>query len=330
MLTALYALVLAASPAVPRQPDAKASPGVTVRAADPDQGASPVVLATPDDVARLCGALEPSERLRTRGDALAQGEAEERQDQARGAAVVGRYEVVVPAAKLVFAPYDGPGRLLELVEPVQVPIAGGTAAVWPTEERSLPVEIDAAGARRVLDAHRGGTLGLVLVFDLPDDATCGKGNRGKTRTFTIPAEPVSWRWIDGGAVLARGGAAADRPMLSAAQGAKPHVDVGEPIAGPVEAKKAVLTRAAELEGCYAEALRRDPSMDGVLVADLGGTKPAITADSVGDAGLALCVQRVLGPLASTAGGRVAVPLRFVLDPPGMVRPPPRPDASGAR
>jgi hypothetical protein len=333
MVPALAFLLLAAaspSPAAPRQPAAKASHGVTVRASDPDQGSTPIVLSTPDDVARLCSALEPSERLRTKGDALEQGEAEARQDAERSAVAVGRYEVVVPAAKLAFAPYDGPGRLLELVEPVQVPIANGTAAVWPTEERSLPVEIDAAGARRVLDAHRGGTLGLVLVFDLPDDATCGKGNRGKTRTFTIPAEPVSWRWIDGGAVLARGGASADRPTLSATQGAKPHVDVGEPLAGPAEAKKAVLARAAELEGCYAEALRRDPAMDGVLVADLGGAKPAITADSVGDAGLALCVQRVLGPLAPAAGGRVAVPLRFELDPPGTVRPPPKPDASGAR
>jgi hypothetical protein len=85
----------------------------------------------------------------------------------------------------------------------------------------------------------------------------------------------------------------------------------------------VLARASDLEGCYAEALRRDPAMDGVLVAELGGAKPAITADSVGDAGLALCVQKVLGPLAPAAGGRLAVPLRFELDPPGKVRPPPK-------
>ncbi len=328
MVPVLYALLIAATPAAATKPAPKASPRVVVRAADPEQGPAPVRLATPDDVARLCHALEPSERLRTKGDAVEQGEAEAKQDTGRRAAVVGRYEVVVAASKLKFAPYDGPGRLLELVEPVQVPIADGTAAVWPTEARSLPVELDAAGARRVLDAQRGGTLALGLVFDLPDDVTCGTGARGKK--FTVPVDPVSWRWTDGEAILARGGASADRPMLTAAQGAKPHVDVGEPISGPAEAKKAVLARAGELEGCYAEALRRDPAMDGVLVAELGGAKPAITADSVGDAGLALCVQKVLGPLAPAAGGRVAVPLRFVLDPPGTVRPAAGKDASDAR
>jgi hypothetical protein len=321
MVQTLLSLVLAAS-AVAKTPAAKATPSVVVRAADPDPGPTPVRLSTPDEVAKLCRALEPPERLRAKGDAVAQGEAESRQDADRRAAVVGRYEIVVPASKLAFAPYDGPGRLLELVEPVQVPIADGTAKIWPTEERSLPVELDAAGARRVLDAQRGGTLALGLVFDLPDDASCATGTRGKTRIFTIPVEPVSWRWTDGEAVLARGGATADRPLLTAAQGAKPHVDVGEPIAGPPEARRAVLARASDLEACYAEALRRDPAMDGVLVADLGGPRPAITADSVGDAGLATCVQRVLGPLAPAQGGRLAVPLRFVLDPPGFVRKPP--------
>jgi hypothetical protein len=334
MLHALYALLVLAAvapaPAAAKQPPAGAAPSVVIRAADPGQGPAPVRLATPDDVARLCRALEPSERLRTKGDAVEQGEAEARQDEARSGAVVGRYEVLVPATRLKFAPYDGPGRLLELVEPVQIPVADGTASVWLTDDRSLPVEIDAAGARRVLGAQRGGTLAIGLVFDLSDDATCAKGSRGKVSTFTIPVEPVSWRWTDGEAVLARGGAAADRPMLTAAQGAKPHVDVGEPIAGPADAKKLVLARAADLEGCYAEALRRDPAMDGVLVADLGGARPAITADSVGDAGLALCVQKVLGPLAPAAGGKLAVPLRFVLDPPGMVRPPPGKDDGEAR
>ena len=317
MISVLPVLLLATAAPAGKATARSAQPTPVVRAesAGPDRPSER--LATADDVARLCRALEPTERLRVRGDAVERGEAETRQDSERDAAVTGRYEVLVPASGLAFAPYDGPGRRLELVEPVQIAIADGSAKVWPTDERSLPVEIDAAGARRVLDAQRGGTLALGLVFDLPDDATCAKGARGKK--LAVPVEPVSWRWTDGEAVLARGGAAADRPMLTAAQGARPRVDVGDPIAGPLESKKLVLALEGELEGCYAEALRRDPAVDGVLVADLGGARPAITADSVGDSELALCVQRVLGPLAP-AGGRVAVPLRFVLEPPGAVRP----------
>jgi hypothetical protein len=273
-----------------------------------------IALASGEDVARLCAALEPAERLRTQGDAVERGEAAARQEEDRDGAIAARYEVAVPAAGLSFAPYDGPERRLALSEPVQIPVGDGTARLWPVEERALPVEIEAATARKVLDAQRGGTLALALTFDLPDDATCGTGARGKK--LTIPIEPVAWRWLDGGALLARGGAGSDRPLLTTRQGARPRVDVGDPIAGPVDAKKAILARSGELEACYADALKRDPGIDGVLVADLGGQRPAISADSVGDADLAVCVQKVLGPLAPARGGKVAVPIRFELQPPG--------------
>lgn len=311
-------LVVAAAPPAGK-PEARPAPAVPqVRAPDPGPDRPAMLLATPDDVARLCRALEPTERLRPGGDALERGEAEARQEGDRDAAVVGRYEMVASGAGLAFAPYDGPERRLALVEPVQIPFADGTARLWPTEERSLAVEVDPAGARRILDAQRAGRLALDVVFDLPDDVSCGKGERGKK--FTLPVEPVSWRWTDGEVILARGGAAVDRPLLTVAQGARPRVDVGEPIAGPPEGKKAVIARRAELETCYAEALRRDPGLDGVLVADLAGQRPAITADSVGDATLATCVQRALAPLAPAQGGKLAVPLRFELEAPGAVRP----------
>jgi hypothetical protein len=270
-----------------------------------------------EDVTRLCLTLEPTERVRPAGDALERGEAEAKHEGERDAALVDRYEVRVPAEGLAFAPYDGPERRLALAEPVQLRIGDGAVRLWPVEERALAVGVEAAGARRVLEAQRRGALALALTFDLPDDATCGTGARG--RQFTLPVDPVAWRWLEGDEVLARGGAGSDRPYLTARHGARPRVDVGEPIAGPVEAKKAVLSRASELEACYAEALKRDPGADGVLVADLGGQRPAISADSVGDADLAACVARVLGPLAPAHGGKVAVPIRFELEPPGAAR-----------
>lgn len=329
MMPVLSVLLLAvgAAPAGAVAAPASNAPGIAasapaapvVRAEGSPDGAA-TRLETAADVARLCDALEPPGRLRPRGDAVARGEAEERQDADRDAAVTGRYEVLVPADRLPFAPYDGPERRLSLAEPVQLPVAGGAARLWPTEERSLAVEVDAAGARRILDAQRAGRLTLALVFDLGDDASCGRVVRGERPT--LPVEPVSWRWTDGDVLLAHGGAAVDRPLLTAAQGAIPRVDVGEPIAGPPEAKKGVVALAPDLQACYADALKRDPRADGVLVADLGGARPAISADSVGDPDLATCVQRALAPLAPAAG-RVAVPIRFELAPPGAARPPTR-------
>jgi hypothetical protein len=313
-------LVLLAAAAAPAGksgagPAAAVPPVIRAESTAPDRPVTRVISA--DDLGRLCAALDPSERLRVKGDAVARGEAEARQDREHDVAVVGRYEVTVPGTGLAFAPYDAPERRLSLVEPVQLPFAGGAGRLWPTEERSLAVEADAAAARKVIDAQRAGRLSLALVFDLSDDASCARGARGKK--MSLPIEPVSWRWLDGETVLARGGAAVDRPLLTAAQGAKPRVDVGEPIAGPPEGKKAVLARAAELEACYAGALQRDPGADGVLVADLAGPRPAIAADSVGDAELASCVARALAPLAPSQG-KLTVPIRFELEPPGAVRP----------
>lgn len=309
-MTNALALLLAAAAAAP------AGKPAAVRLADPGADRPVVRLTSPAQVSDLCAALEPTERLRSRGDAVERGDAEARHDTARDAATVGRYAIDVPARTLPFAPYDGPERRLTLAEPAQLLAADGRVRLWPTEERSLPVEVDAAGARKVLDAQRAGTLVLSLVFDLPDDVTCGPGAKGKA--VTLPVEPVAWSWSDGLTVLARGGAGADRPLLTLAQGARPRVAVGDPIVGPPSAKKEVVARVLELQVCYVEALRRDPSLDGVLVADLGGARPAIAADSVGDAGLASCVQQALGPLAPAKAGRVSVPIRFELAPPSAV------------
>ena len=309
MILALAALLLALPAAAP----ARRAPAPVIRHEGPGPEKAPLSLETAEDVARLCRALEPPERLRPRGDAVDRGQAEAAHGAGRAAALKERYAATVNAAKLAFAPYDGPERRLALQEPVQLPVADGTSRLWPTEARGLPVEAEAGAAKRVLDAQRRGTLTLSVIFDLPDDATCGSATRGKA--YTLPIDPVAWRWLDGGAVVAHGGAAAERPLLSAAQGARPTVEVGEPLAGPAGLKKAVLARARDLEACYLAALKRDPGLDGVLVADLAGPRAAISADSVGDDALAACVREALASLAPVRGGRAAVPIRFELAPP---------------
>ncbi|GAO04757.1 hypothetical protein [Anaeromyxobacter sp. PSR-1] len=302
-LALVAALLTAATPA-----GGKAAVPAVRHAGTP--GPAPRAIRSAEDLAALCRALTPPERLRPRGDAVERGEAEARHDADRDAAIVARYAITLPAARLPFAPYDASERRLSLAEPGVLPVAEGGSRLWPSEERGLPVEADAGAARRVLEAQRAGRLALELTFDLPDDATCGADPRGKT--FTLPVEPVEWAWTDGGAALARGGAGADRPLATAAQGATPRVDVGEPIAGPSDAKRAVLTRAGDLQACYAEALRRDPAVDGVLVVELGGGRIGVAADSTGTPELSTCVQRALATLAAPGGGRVAVPIRFEL------------------
>jgi hypothetical protein len=305
MTLALASLLLAAAGSSP--------PPIAIRAADPGPDAVRRPLAGAEDVVALCRTLLPVERLHPQGDAVEQGDVAAKHEAARDEAILRRYAVTVPAAKLPFAPYDGPERRLSLGAKAALAIGRGVQ-LWPTDARDLAVEADAAAARRILDAQRAGRLRLAIVFDLPDDATCDSDVRG-TR-FTLPIEPVEWTWTDGDAVVARGGAGADRPFVTASQGARPRVDVGEPIAGPVEVKKAVLLRARDLEACYSEALARDPAVDGVVVVEMGAAQPVIAADSTGAPGLGACVQRVLGTLTPPPGAaRVAVPIRFELQAP---------------
>jgi hypothetical protein len=280
-----------------------------------DGGAAPAtrLLAGPAEVASLCDALTPAERLRTQGDAIERGEKEARHAALREEALGARYEVSVPAARLAFAPYDGPEQRLSLAEPLSLAL-GPKAKLFPVSERGLSVKVDAAGARRLLDAQRAGRLSLIVSFELPEDVACNADTR--LGTHVLPIEPVDWRWVDGDALVARGGASADRPVVTAAQGARPKVDVGEPIAGPADAKKAVVARAADLEGCYADALKADPGVDGVLVVELArAAKPAVAADSTGAPELGVCVQRVLASIEPTGNGKWAVPIRFELVPP---------------
>jgi hypothetical protein len=312
MSHALAALLLALAGA---DPAGGAAPPRALSA----EGAPDVVprrLASPAEVVALCRALEPAERLRGKGDAVALGEAEAAHAAAREDAILARYELVVPAAKLPFARYEGEGRRLLLERGGLISLEGGAAWLWPALEAGLPVEVDAAAARRIVAAQAAGTLELGLVFDLDDDTTCGSGPVGKAR-YTLPIEPVAWRWQAGGELLARGGAGADRPAFSAAQGARARVDVGEPVAGPREARRTVQERQPALVDCYLATLRRNPAADGVIVAELGGAAPLVAADSVGDAELAACVTRALRDAAGTAGigGTVAVPIRFELLPP---------------
>ncbi|HET6438779.1 MAG TPA: hypothetical protein VFG59_11995 [Anaeromyxobacter sp.] len=268
-------------------------------------------LAGAADVAGLCQRLVPAERLRPKGDALEQGESRARQEADREEALAARYEITVRPARLAFAPYDGPEEELEVAEPATLRLEGGAAVLFATEDRSLPVHVNAAVARRILAARAAGRLGLRLLFDVPDEAVCTVGRRGKQVTLGI--EPVEWTWLDGESALAWGGVAADRPAVTVALGAVPAVDVGEPIAGPSEARRAVLARRADLVACYKEQLKSDPALDGVVVVDLG-PKVSVAADSTGSAEMARCVERSLAALVGSAAA--SVPIRFELSTPG--------------
>jgi hypothetical protein len=292
----LSAALAAASLTIPQPPPATAA-------------VTPAPLASEKDVRALCDAAAPSERRSFDGDILQRGEAAARADADRETALAGRYRVTVPGESLRFAAYAPEDGILSLYRHVLPAAAGGAVRLRLEPDTGLPVEAPASAVRAILAAQQEKKLALEVTFALAEDACFHVPGAS---AYTVAAEPVAWRYVAGEKVLARGGEGADRPLVSAKEGAKPRVEIGTPVDARDEAalRGAVQKRSGDLERCYASALARDPWLDGAIVADLSD-RARIAADSVGDAALASCARGVL----ASAGSAGYVPVRFVLEAP---------------
>jgi hypothetical protein len=276
---------------------------------------APVALEKPGDVARLCRALQPLERA-TPGSEAAQA-------RARQEAMGRRYRVTVSGDGLDFEPWDEEAGLALSPRAVLVG-AGKSLRLWMPDADDLAVKTPRAAAQRVFQAKARGRLSLRLTFEIPSgepgEAPCMKA--GATATWILAAEPVSWEYLAGGEVLARGGEAAEAPPVSAAEGARPRVEVGEAVgeaAGPA-VRSALQGSLADLEACYREALSRSPRLDGTLVVEVrlvgkaGPPRSArIAADSAHDEALTACVQGVAARTRFPAGRAGAASMAVQLE-----------------
>jgi hypothetical protein len=318
MLTLALTLALAAAPAEDVKPPANAPPAALAIDAR--------TVESPAQVRALCQILEPSERAVQRGDAVERSRLSAERDVRRDAALGARYRVKLASDHLQFAEYDPEERELTLSDRTWLWTQGGALHLWATEDAALPVRADPATAERIVKAAARKTLALTLTFTLPegDDATCAHPNG--SRSWVLGVEPHAWEFSEAGQVLARGGEGSDRPLVNMAQGARPRVEVSEPIAeeGGRELRAAVTARSKELRGCYLQALRTDPGLDGAVVAevDLDGNGGAprsvrVAADSVQNDAMVACVRGVLAETPFPAGRATvaAIPIHFELEAP---------------
>jgi hypothetical protein len=316
MLALALTLALASPPAMP------ASPAEHVPKA-PERRAATRDLETPSQVRALCQALTPTERLLTRGDVVERARVEAAHEAHREATLHARYRVLVSADRLRFAEYDPDEKQLSLSERAFLAAASGSIQVWPVEQEGLPVNVDEAGAGRIMQAAARKRLVLALTFALPDDddVTCGHANG--SRRYSLGVEPFRWEYLEGERVLARGGEGSHRPMVTAAEGARPRVRIADPTGeGGREIRLAVEARGKDLEGCYQHALRRNPALDGSLVAEVALTSGAprsvrMAADSLQDEPMTACVSGVIAKTSFPQGADVltSIPIHFELEPP---------------
>lgn len=286
-----------------------------------------VRLQSPRQVKALCASLAPVERVHFRGDAVARGKARSAHQQARSEAFERRYQVEIPGSSLIFVPFAEDEGELALSPRSSLAAIRGMLRVWGSEDNDLVVSVGREEARRVLEAQRAGRLVLLLTFNLPEDDEEGSpcAHAAASPTYTLAVEPISWVYSSRGKVLARGGEGADRPMIGAAQGARPVVEIGESLPRSGELRRAIAARNGELVACYAAALKRDPTLDGTLAMEVkAGRGKALSVrvamDSLQDSSLAGCVSQIVakselpgGPMAAT------IPIRFKLVVPDKTR-----------
>jgi hypothetical protein len=307
-----FALARALAAPTPSAPPPPVSTGVE----------KPLSLETFPQVATLCAVLEPTERLAGGRDVVAHARAEAQHDERREAALSGSYEVKIRGDQLLFGPYDPDEGVLSLSYRTLLFGAGGSLGVWAVHDADLPVQAGTEAATRIMRAIEHKSLVLVLVFTLPDDADevfCS--HVPGSRRFGLAVEPFRWEYREGNLVLARGGEGGDKPLLTAAEGAKPEVLIAEGEGTLASDFKAALEglRPA-LQGCYVEALRKNPGLDGAYVAEIdlaeGGerhVRPAI--ESLQDESMTSCVTAVLARADLRRAGQATVPIHFELAPP---------------
>ena len=316
MLMLALTLALAAPQTAPGAAAVDAAP-VTNGQSAPIQ-----VVNDPPQARALCEALTPGERLRGGSDVVAQAQAEARQDAQREIALAGRYRVTVPGHTIRFAPYDRDEQVLSVSDRTFLSGAGGTLHLWAVSRAELPVTADEATASRIVEAARQRRLALVLTFTLPDDedeALCA--HVAGSRHYALGVEPFAWEYVADEQVLARGGEGGDRPLVTAAQGARPRVEVSDPYgARGREARQALEASVKQLQGCYEQALRQNPGLDGTLVAEVEpGQRARLAGDSVQDEGLGACVLGVVSRVRFPGGERLDIPIHFLLEPPTAAR-----------
>jgi hypothetical protein len=313
-MTSLIAVVVLAAAASP----APASPGAASSgSASPARPSQPAVaeLTTAADARTLCDALVPEDRIRPSGSPLEGADARARLAAARAEATGRLYRAVIPGERLRFAAYDLEEAVLSLRPHAPLAAGDGALRLHPSQDSGLPVEADRAAVERILAARDAGQLALALTFALPEDDPSPCFQLAGAPSIALAAEPIAWEYRAGDTLLARGGEGADRPLVSAKEGATPRVRLG-PVEEGTPVRAAVEGRLGDLEGCYRTALDRDPWLDGAVVADLdpAAQGPRIAADTLQDDAMVGCVRTVLARV-EPAGDRAFVPIHFELSAP---------------
>ncbi|MDX2019530.1 MAG: hypothetical protein SF187_04765 [Deltaproteobacteria bacterium] len=276
-------------------------------------------------VLRLCDALQASDGMTFKGNAVEQAHQRQAHDERRASSLDSRYELTLPAAGFRFDGYDdGKLKLVDTRFSVEDGIELDRAADEP-----IAFELSDAAAERLLQMHAEGKLKLRLVFSpqpsqmRPD--VCLRQSGGRMVKF---GAQVLAAYVVGplGAPLARFETeafaqemAAVTPVHSAA------VYFGKPVsadATPVSPslQEAFTKLEPSLVACYREALTRKATTQGTLIVGLTLSKdgraqqPRMEMSTITDEALVACAVASIGkasvPATPPLPAALSLPLTF--------------------
>ncbi len=285
------------------------------------QPTAAAVLKGEEDVRTLCLALRPVERVTFTGDAAERAKAKQAFEQERERLLRAEFAVELPWGGFTVSEWDPVEKVATVAAERPFRAAGGALTFFDPDRDDLPLGAVEGAEDALQTALAKGQAVLAVTFK-PAEEEGSPCVIGKAKTYSLVVDLTSAELRVGGKALAR--AAGDGFESRPGGGGTPTVVLKPAPAQDCEkCSNAVALSAqsahASVEKCYAEALAKEPGLDGSLVLGLAVGNDgkvqveSVALDSVQNAGVVACIKRALGTARSQVlGGRAMLMVQLEL------------------
>lgn len=270
------------------------------------------VLKSEEEVRSLCLALRPVERVTFTGNPAERAKAKQEFEQERERLLRAEFAVELPWGGFTVSEWDPAEKVATVAAERPFRAAGGALLFFDPDRDDIQLGALEGAADALQTALAKGQAVLAVTFR-PAEEEGSPCVISKAKTYSLAVDLTSAVLKAGGKPLAK--AAGDGYEPRSGAGGAPAVVLKPAPAGDCAKCSDEVALSAQsarplIEKCYAEALTREPGLDGSLVLGLSVGKDgkvqvdAVALDSVQNADVVACVKRAVGTARSPAvGGR---------------------------
>jgi hypothetical protein len=284
-------------------------------------GAEPAALKGEADVRNLCLGLRPLERVTFAGHPAQRAQAKQDFEKERERLLQTEFAVELPWGGFTVSEWDPAEKVATVAAERPFRAAGGALVFFDPDRDAIDLGALEGAEDALQTALAKGQVSLAVTFRLAEEegSPCVSG---KAKTYTLAVDLISAELRMAGKALARALGEGFEPRTGAA--AVPSVVLKPAPAQDCEKCSDEVARSAMavkplVEKCYAEALAKQPGLDGSLVLGLAAGKDgkvqveSVVLDSVQNAEVVACVKKAMGAARAPArGGRGMVIVQLEL------------------